>query len=573
MKKYIHIYIIAIAFSLIFTGCIKETFPDDSYATSTQIEKSSSALKSLMNAIPAIMVNYGNDDAGIESVSYATLQLLLETTTTDMVVSGDQGWDVCGAFSRAQSLDAKLNNRGKYIFFAYYGYIKTVNDIIAKIDSTTKDPTLKAYLGIAHAYRALYYMDIVQIYEFKENKYLSSSKDILGLGVPIVTEKTTNADAKNNPRKKVSDVYDLIFSDLSVAEKDLSDYTRDSKTTPNLAVVDGLYARAYLNRASAGDNTLWEKAAEYARKAITESGCTPLTQDQWEDATNGFNNMDSQNSWMWATSISTNNTAATASGFNYTMLLSCEQSWLVYGWCVGRSLSRRTYDQIPDNDFRKHSWLDPQFFKESGDIYSGYQYKVASSYSHIRSQITKSNGFLACPYVYVSIKFKPKERNYTNANIGGATDYPIMRVEEMYFIEAEAEAHNDLSKAEQLLNDFMKYRITDSSYDCTKKVTDLPSFISELIFQKRVEFWGEGRNYYDAKRLELGLHRGYKGINASSYKNTFDLDNIAPQWTLPFPTAEIEGNTAIRNYDNPDPSSTSRWWASSNDILINNYGN
>jgi hypothetical protein len=54
---------------------------------------------------------------------------------------------------------------------------------------------------------------------------------------------------------------------------------------------------------------------------------------------------------------------------------------------------------------------------------------------------------------------------------------------------------------------------------------------------------------------------------------TFDLDNIAPQWTLPFLTAEIEGNTAIRNYDNPDPGFTSRWWASSNDILINNYGN
>ena len=44
-------------------------------------------------------------------------------------------------------------------------------------------------------------------------------------------------------------------------------------------MVYGLQARAYLERGTADNNPdAYKKAAEYARKAITTSGCTPLTQ-------------------------------------------------------------------------------------------------------------------------------------------------------------------------------------------------------------------------------------------------------------------------------------------------------
>jgi hypothetical protein len=33
----------------------------------------------------------------------------------------------------------------------------------------------------------------------------------------------------------------------------------------------------------------------------------------------------------------------------------------------------------------------------------------------------------------------------------------------------------------------------------------------ELILQKRIEFWGEGIIYWDYKRLELSVTRGYSG--------------------------------------------------------------
>lgn len=50
-----------------------------------------------------------------------------------------------------------------------------------------------------------------------------------------------------------------------------------------------------------------------------------------------------------------------------------------------------------------------------------------------------------------------------------------------------------------------------SSYQCT--ASTMEDFRKELILQKRIEFWGEGIIYWDYKRLELSVTRGYSGTN------------------------------------------------------------
>ena len=50
-----------------------------------------------------------------------------------------------------------------------------------------------------------------------------------------------------------------------------------------------------------------------------------------------------------------------------------------------------------------------------------------------------------------------------------------------------------------------------SSYQCTASAME--DFRKELILQKRIEFWGEGIIYWDYKRLELSVTRGYSGTN------------------------------------------------------------
>ncbi|MFR6634359.1 MAG: hypothetical protein ACLUQ6_04895 [Alistipes onderdonkii] len=132
-----------------------------------------------------------------------------------------------------------------------YAWIMAANNVIKQIDASdfaTLDATQKSYLGFAYAYRAVFYLDLVRLYEFKENNY-TEAPGVLGLGVPIVLPETTEAEAKNNPRAKVDDIYDqVIFPDLDKAEELLSGFTAPDKYTISPALVYGLKARAWLER-------------------------------------------------------------------------------------------------------------------------------------------------------------------------------------------------------------------------------------------------------------------------------------------------------------------------------------
>ena len=77
-----------------------------------------------------------------------------------------------------------------------------------------------------------------------------------------------------------------------------------------------------------------------------------------------------------------------------------------------------------------------------------------------------------------------------------------MRVEEMYFIEAEAAAHLNASEGKTLVEKFMQtYRYPE--YSCSVSSSD--DVVEEIVFQKRVELWGEGLTFFDIKRLNMSL--------------------------------------------------------------------
>ena len=577
MKKIFSFLIIC---TITISSCIKETFPTDK-ALDSQVAKSPAALQAMVNAIPTAMVGWGNQPSGqLETCGYAGLSVGFEDMLQDVVVAGVTGWNTWATYS---TMSNPIHWRQHYAWFLYYAYVKNANSIIGLIDKDTQNKTEQYYLGIAHTFRAFYYLCLVRMFEYKYTEYCQPTDNaVYGLGVPIVTEETTEEKAKNNPRVTVAENYDLIFADLQKAEKYLEGYIPPTKAFPSQACVYGLYARAYLERGTAGVSGAYDKAAEYARKAIAASGCTPLTQEQWQDPINGFNNADSQNSWLWGVLISPDNIGMF--NMSYDALNVTEQRWIIYGYRVARSASRRFYESIPDNDFRKYSWLDPVFYdlldadgnvlREGVNSYNGYEYKLAMPASEIRSEVTGSNGYVTIPWVYNSIKFRPSQGTWDNRNVGAAMDYPIMRVEEMYLIEAEAVARTQgLSQGVNLLNSFMTHRYMYGTYDATAKCTDVASLVNEIIFQKRVEFWGEGILYYDSKRLELGLHRGYKGINSSAYQNTFDVDGIFPIWNCHIPEAEQQGNPAmIRNPVPLTATNLNLFWAKANTELATYYG-
>lgn len=622
MKKYQIFFIVSVLLS--FYSCIQETLPTE-YVLDSQIQTSETALQGMVNSIYTTMAGYSNNDGGIETVSYGSMRVMLEHSTTPMICSGANGYNTMGAWSNG-AVSATGSNRGIYPSYLYYGYIKNVNDVIHLIDVDDLNDSRKGMLGICYAYRALYYMDLVQIMEYKkptDDRYtfVEPENDLTNIGVPIVTELTTSEEASNNPRATVDEVYDLILSDLAKAEIYLDGYVRTDKTQPDLAVVYGLFARAYTNLASRvntsvaykDESNYWNSAYEYADKAITTSGSTPLTEAEWTDPLNGFNNRNSQNSWMWATSISESNTTASSTGsFVLAMIMGTETTFSAYGWRVGRSLDRRWYERLSDDDFRKKSWLSPNFFYEStnqveggeyliekdaqgnlinnkwslgennsssiqnewSDDYSGfgtddYQYKLNSSPSWIRSRINKGNGFMSWPWLYVNIKFRPNGGDHRTYAVGGATDYPIMRVEEMHYLKAEALSHTTgLAAASESLESIVKTRNPSYSF----MASSVEDFTDEYSFQKGVEFWGEGINYFDAKRLELGIHRGYLGTNCERYQHALNMDGVFVGWTPGWNQAELNANQAIYRYNNPYTNPSGYYYYKSNDDIRPYYG-
>ena len=131
-----------------------------------------------------------------------------------------------------------------------------------------------------------------------------------------------------------------------------------------------------------------------------------------------------------------------------------------------------------------------------------------------------------------------------------------MRIEEMYFIEAEAAAHQDAARGKQLVENFMTtYR--DPNYTCSVSSTD--EVVEEIVFQKRIELWGEGQTFFDIKRLNYSVTRGYEGSNhmTSEWFNT----NGRPGW-LNWQIAQQEenGNAGVRGYNNPDASGLYKPW-------------
>ena len=541
MRNISKLTLIAAGTVLLATGCIKETFPTN-IATTEQIGASSSALEASVRSLPATLVQgylvYGQQEWEFD-MAYPGLMIALDSAAGEIVDSGDTGYDWYSYWSSNDYSISETTSRSYVPWRTLYMFVKGANDVISAVDPETASPAQLEFLAQALAIRALCYLDLAQIYEYKPatdpnvNAAYKPESDITGLAVPIVTDKTTPDEAKNNPRATVADVYKLIFEDLDGAEQYLANSSSTNRLFPTLPVVYGLKAKAYLAQSKYAD------AATYAQKALDAFGGSPLSQNQWEDPVNGFNNYGANsNSWMWYIAYSAE-TMGNLCNFNAHM--SCEETWTAYGWAVGRGINKAVYDQIPDTDFRKHSWLDP-----AGKDY--YNYKLN------RDIFDAESGKALKPYA--NLKFRPANGDYATYKVGGASHVPLMRMEEMMFIKAEGLGMSgNLSGGIAALEELIKTR--NPEYVC--KASSPEAFQQEVYFQKRVEFWGEGIIFFDSKRLGAGVHNGYAGTNVQGgYR--FNCEGVAPWWNWVIPQSEINGNPALKGFNNPNPSQAVKEW-------------
>ena len=254
--------------------------------------------------------------------------------------------------------------------------------------------------------------------------------------------------------------------------------------------------------------------------------------------TNGFNNIDA---WMWGSQMVTEDESVQTGILNWASWMSNETSFGYSSQAPYLMIGASLYNRLSDTDFRKKMWVAPAGSALEGET----QFLTSSVFGYFGNRLSE----------YASVKFRPAEGNCDDYTVGAATAYPLMRVEEMYFIEAEAAAQQGNGQAQTMLTDFMtQYR--DPEYTTTATGDAL---IDEIVFQKRIELWGEGLTFFDVKRLNMSVTRGYEGTNFAD-ASRFNT-NGRPAWmNLCIVQTEKNNNAALIGFENPDPSNAYPVW-------------
>ncbi len=533
MKFLIKTALCSIFCATMFVSCVDEYMPTQ-VATQEQVANSSAGTDAIAAAIPVNMTYpysvYGSDNNFGFDFGYPGIMAAVDHMTGEVVTCGGDemsGYDWFTYYSTGM-LMRPTGQPTVFLWNCFYNFIKATNDLIAITNAAGEGITdaQKMYRGSAKAFRALLYLDMARIYEAlpaaASISDYSIPENIKGLTVPIITEATTEAESRTMGRATREEMFNWILAELAAAEADLTEVPNMDKKMPTLAVVYGLQARAYM-WLGGFDSSKYADAAVAARKAIDEVGAAPMSEAVWGDKITGFNT--DNNSWMLYLPQSAEGITNLV---NFVAWRSSEATW-GYGSMVQQGVTSKLYEKMSDTDWRKKSFVAP------GSLHSDYNTLTPSEYWDDMVP-------------YRSLKFRPNAGEIMDWKIGNASNVVLMRVEEMYLIEAEAKAHSDAAAGYALLKDFMATR--DANYASKIQPTDV---VKEVILQKRIELWGEGIIFYDYKRLGMGVETGYEGTNVPT-DGRYAVDGRMPWWNPCIPEYDTNQNLTLKEQQNPDPT-------------------
>lgn len=529
--KNIKYLLMLLAAPAMLTGCLEEEFPMNGYVTTDQMAESAQGLEAASRNTLAWM----NESMSILDEHYdfgfPSLCLAFDAMTCDVAVE-TYGYDAGCLNLRAASALEETGGYPYFFWMYFYRMIYLANDNLRTVgspadltDYDTLSDSSRAFIGQMLAMRGMSYLYLARLFEYKGPL---TGANFHNLTVPYIDQYTTESEARNNPRVAHDEMYNnIILRDLQNAAAYLEGYQREDKTQVDQSIVYGLLARTYLYM---GEYT---KAAEAARTVIDMNGGASLTtEEEWTNPSTGFNSMATP-SWIWA-SHTTGDDAVVQTGIcNWPSFMASEA---VFGYCgAGGSQSAKLcdaalYAQIPDSDWRKKSWIDEDREK--------FEYNLLRDADWLEN----------CPDL-TNIKFRPGGGNTSEYTTGAVADFPLMRIEEMYLIEAEGVAYTNPAQGAALLTEFAQTR--DVRYTCD--ATDFEGVQDACFRQRQIELWGEGHILFDYKRLNKPQMRGYEGTNHFAQSRYNSPDGNAP-WTTPqIPQSEWQANAALADHQNPSP--------------------
>ena len=381
---------------------------------------------------------------------------------------------------------------GYFNYFFYYEIINNVNLLVDNVKSAKgSDADKNAILGQAYAYRGWAYYQMVQLYGQRYDAGASNT----GPGLRI----TLHSQSEVKPRSSVQVVYNQINSDLDSAILLLDGYKRANKSHLDKSVAQGFKARVALTQQD------WNTAATMA--AAARNGYTLMDSTDYMSGFNDYKN----NEWMWGSHQQENQTTYFTSFFAY---MSCNFPGLNI-IISPRAIQDSLYKQISTRDVRFQLW-DSTGTNQSFPVPTDATGKETGK----------------------RVKFMHRKFKVQNPQLS-IGDVPLMRASEMYLIEAEANAHlGNSSAAAQALYVLAKKR--NSAYVLPAATGS--ALVNEVLFQRRIELWGEGFRFYDLKRLNLPLDRS-RHTFLPSYQKPVPAGDI--KWQFAIPQAEIDATGGV----------------------------
>lgn len=474
---------------IIMSSCKKEwldTFPTTSVAAADAIASTQNAWAAL-NGIHRVM--YTQYDAQGQSGEGA-VNIFRDLMGEDIVYARANGSTGLINWLRWQTPRNDADGFLRFTYRFYYRLISNANVIIANIDAAEGPENEKRWIkGQALAYRGWCHFQLVQLWGERYRAGESNTQ----LGVPLMVENTL----EGQPRATVEEIYTQVNADLTEAATLLVGYNRTGsapKSNLNVNVVRGIQARVALTQGK------WDDAATHAIAA--RQGISLMSNAQYLEGFNDATNPE----WIWgSTQISDHNTffwsyfAYMSANFNSTVLRT-----------QPRAINANLWNSIPDTDIRKKCW------------------------DRTGANVPIPPGGARVPYQ--NMKYLAAS---SSLSIG---DIVYMRAAEMYLIEAEARARQgQFSAAQDALFTLVKNR--DAAY--VKSTSTGQALIDEILWNRRVDFWGEGFRFTDLKRLNLPMDR--RGI-PNHLIALIQIDNVPPgdvKWQFLFPRDEINQNPAV----------------------------
>jgi len=489
MKKIIYSFIIVLTASFIFSACSEEfldTLPTDGVSDAGVTASTGTAMASLNGIHRALYERYGSQGrVGLSSWMYH-----IDEQGEDMVFNYAT-WTTHLRWLHRGATNSY--NRSPWLMF--YSWIANANVLINGVGDGTSGPQEEKdiIVGQALTYRAFLHYQLVQQWA---DRYVTGGGNTQ-LGVPYMFEAITEPQ----PRVTVEEVYSNIIQDLDDAIALLDGKPRKNKSHLNVDVARGIRARVALTM------------GDYAT-AVTFAQQARVGYELMDSATYSYGfriGSEGVGEYMWASQIQEDQT----------------DKWGNYGAYVSRNFSstsiRRNprsifsvlYDQIADTDVRKTLW-DP-----------------TGEHTYLQEVMGVEIVPTAARFPYTNQKF------IAVSTADSRVDVPIMRVSEMYLIEAEAEArqgHDALAAAAL----YPMAVARDPSY--TLSTNTGQDLIDEIMIQRRVELWGEGQRFFDLKRLNLPLDRNGGNHSSSINGSLMDVPAGDTRWTSLIPQDEMDAN-------------------------------